>query len=395
MTERLSDSLEKRLASVPAWLVVLATALLAPMATACGADASDSAGAQTATSGARPEGVYAEVYTTKGLYVARLEPDMTPLAVTNFVGLAEGTIENDAFELGRPYFDGMVYGRVVAGHVIQTGATAAGRGPGYNFPNEIHADLSHDHLGALNFANGGPHTNAATFCVMLGDRSYLDGDYIVFGDVVEGLDVVESIAVGDVIDSIRVIRMGARAESFRPSTETFQELTRVAQARVDEHDELKRSAERDWIARNHPDAEGPGGGVLQTVVAAGAGSGPDGPLRVRYTATRVRYLAFMLGYEGPELEMVDFGSKADGVPGFGAAEDFTYDPDSEWIPSGLHEVLAEMVPGERRRVVIPADHGFGGGGLYPPETPGQPRFVISPNTLLSYDVEVLSGESAG
>src|ERR1017187_9678796 len=100
----------------------------------------------------RPDGLYAEIRTSKGLIVARLEPDLTPLAVANFVGLAEGTIANAAFDLGRPFYDGSVYHRVVPGHVIQTGIPQSdrARNPGYTFPNEVHAKLSHNHAGALN-----------------------------------------------------------------------------------------------------------------------------------------------------------------------------------------------------------------------------------------------------
>lgn len=343
--------------------------------------------------GPRPDGLYAHVYTEKGEFVSRLEYEKTPLTVTNFVGLAEGTIENDAFELGRPYFDGMAFPRVEPGHVIQTGPPATDRdvrGPGYQFPNEIHADLSHDHAGALNMANGGPNTSSATFCVTLGDRSYLDGDYIVWGEVVEGMDVVRSIEVDDVIDSVRIERVGDEAEGFRADTDAFRRLLAVAEERRSEHEARRPVAFREWIHQNWPDAEGPEGGVLAQVLSPGMGAPTSGPRQIRYRGTQVRYLGHVIGRDGPPLEVTPFGSGENGVPGFhDEPVTFTFTPGETELNPGLDAVIQEMAPGERRAVVVPAEYGYGTGGLYPPETPGQPRFVISPEVLLVYEVEVV------
>lgn len=144
------------------------------------------------------------------------------------MGLAEGTISNSAFDPGRPFYDGTSFHRVEPGHVIQTGIPQSdrARNPGYTFPNEIHAKLSHNHAGALNMANSGPNTNTAQFCIMLGDRSYLDGDYSVFGEVVEGLDVVMRIERGDGLESVRIARVGTKAQSFHPTTESFRAMSR-------------------------------------------------------------------------------------------------------------------------------------------------------------------------
>src|SRR5271155_2556912 len=128
------------------------------------------------------EGLYAELRTTKGLIVMQLEFEKTPMTVANFVGLAEGTIENKALPLGKPFFDGTVFHRVVPGHVIQAGRPVATEtGPGYTFPNEIDPTLNHGRAGMVGMANSGPHTNSSQFYVTLGDRSYLDGNYTVFG----------------------------------------------------------------------------------------------------------------------------------------------------------------------------------------------------------------------
>jgi cyclophilin family peptidyl-prolyl cis-trans isomerase len=400
------------------------------------------AGAAVAQDPARhPDGLYAEIRTSKGLITARLEADLTPMTVANFVGLAEGTIANAAFDLGRPFYDGSVYHRVVPGHVIQTGIPQSdrARNPGYTFPNEIHARLSHNHAGALNMANGGPHTNASQFCITLGDRSYLDGDFTVFGEVVEGLDVVMRIVQGDVVESVRIVRVGPQAQAFHPATESFQAQVRAAVERVAEHEEKKRLAEREWIARNYPTATGPAGGVLTerertvpnyptatglaggvsterertvpnyptatgpaggvlTERLAGPAEGPGlpnagGPLRVRYRGTEVRYMGQVIGREGPPLETISFASGEGGVPGFvDPPRVFLFQPGTTKVNPGLDSVIAGMLPGERRVVIVPAAQAYGRAGFYPPEVPGKRRFVVSPNALLVYEIEAVGKE---
>jgi peptidylprolyl isomerase len=340
----------------------------------------------------RPDGIYAQIRTTKGLIVARLEANLTPMTVANFAGLAEGTIANAAFDPGRPFFDGTVYHRVVPGHVIQTGVPQSDRakGPGYMFPNEIHARLSHNHAGALNMANSGPNTNASQFCITLGDRSYLDGDYTVFGEVVEGMDVVMRIVQGDVVESVRILRVGAQAQAFHPTTESFQAMVRAAEERVKHYAGLKPIAEREWIARNYPGATGPEGGVLTQVVSPPADSGATKVTRVRYRGWKVRYVGDVLGREGPPIETVAFVSNETGVPGFGDAPlAFPYETGKTKINPGFDAAAANMRPGERRILIVPAPLAYGRAGIYPPEVPGKRRFIISPNMLLVYEVEAL------
>jgi len=344
----------------------------------------------------RPDGIYAEIQTTKGKIVARLETDLTPLTVSNFVGLAEGTIANAAFDPGRPFYDGSVYHRVVPGHVIQGGAPKSDRakGPGYTFPNEIHGRLSHNHAGALNMANDGPHTNGSQFCVTLGDRSYLDGDYIVFGEVVEGLDVVMRIAQGDAMETVRIIRVGAKAQAFRPTTESFRALVRAAEQRVARDAERKRLAEREWIASNYPNAAGAAGGVLTERLAARQPPATDkGRIRVRYRGRQVRYMGHVLDRRGPPLELNSFGSDENGAPGFvNPPKTFPVEPGKTRINSGLDSVISTMQPGERRIAIVPAALGYGREGYYSREAAGRRRFVISPETMLVYEVEALANE---
>jgi cyclophilin family peptidyl-prolyl cis-trans isomerase len=278
---------------------------------------------------------------------------------------------------------------VVPGHVIQTGIPQSdrARGPGYLFPNEIHALLNHNRAGMLNMANGGPNTNASQFCITLGDRSYLNGDFTVFGEVVDGLDVVMHIAQGDVVESVRIVRVGSAAQAFRPAAESFHATVKAAQQRLAEHEEKKKLAEEEWIARNYPKATGPAGGVLAELLAVGESkSASGGAMRVHYRGTEIRYVGNVVGRDGPSLEATRFASGEKGVPGFEESpREFAA---GTKINPGLDGAIAGMVPGERRLVIVPSALGYGRAGLYPPEIPGKRRFVVSPNALLVYEVEV-------
>lgn len=344
----------------------------------------------------RPDGIYAEIHTSKGLIVARLEMDLTPMTVANFVGLAEGTIDNAAFDAGRPFFDGTVFHRVVPGHVIQAGAPQGGRArnTGYHFPNEIHARLNHSRAGVLNMANAGPHTNSSQFCFMLGDRSYLDGNYTVFGEAVEGLDVIQRIVQGDTVERVRIVRVGERAQAFRPTTESFRALVREAEARVAAHERKKREAEREWIASNHPRAVASASGVLtEQIAAAPAASAASPALRVRYRGIALRYAGDIGGREGRPIEDVRFAGDAKGAPAYGDPEVFSFQTGATRINPGLDEVIGAMKPGERRIAIVPAALAYGRAGFYAPEVPGKKRLVIPPHTMLVYDVEVLGPEA--
>jgi peptidylprolyl isomerase len=331
----------------------------------------------------RPDGLYAEIRTSKGLIVARLEFELTPMTVANFVGLAEGTIDNAAFEPGRPFYDGAVWHRVVPGHVIQTGQAQStkSRGPGYQFPNEIHSRLNHNRAGMLNMANSGPNTNGSQFCILLGNRSYLNGNYSVFGEVVDGMDVVMKIVQGDSIESIRIIRTGAKAEAFRPTTESFRAMKKAADDAAAEHEKRKMAAEEEWASKYYSGA----------VRVTEAGPAPTAPARARYLGIQLHYVGDVIERIGPSIEEVRFGSGADGVPGF---EDppltFTFEPGKTKINPGLDGVIGSMKPGERKTVAVPAALAYGRVGTYSPEVAGKRRFVVSPHVMLVYQVEVLS-----
>jgi peptidyl-prolyl cis-trans isomerase A (cyclophilin A) len=143
--------------------------------------------------------VLAHFDTSLGAFTAELFDTKAPKTVANFVGLAEGSKEwthpKTRERQKKPFYDGIIFHRVIKGFVLQ-GGDPLGQGhggPGYQFEDEFHPDLRHDRAGVLSMANAGPNTNGSQFFITLGPTPHLDRRHSVFGKVTSGLDVVEKI----------------------------------------------------------------------------------------------------------------------------------------------------------------------------------------------------------
>ena len=178
------------------------------------------------------DGLYAEMETSKGTILIKLEPEKTPLTVANFVGLAEGTKHYSKAageppkKQDKPFYDGITFHRVIPDFMIQGGDPAGNGtgGPGYKFKDEFDPSLKHDKPGVLSMANAGPVTNGSQFFITHKETPWLNNKHSVFGHVVEGQDVVNKIVKGDTIKTLKILRVGEKAKGFKGDQEHFEKL---------------------------------------------------------------------------------------------------------------------------------------------------------------------------
>ncbi len=301
---------------------------------------------------AYPDGLYAEMKTVKGLIVLQLEFEKTPMTVTNFVGLAEGT-KDSALGTGKPFYDGLTFHRVLADFMIQGGDPkgSGSGGPGYKFPDEFHPDLKHTGPGILSMANAGPGTNGSQFFITHVATPWLDGKHTVFGHVIKGQDVVNAIAQGDRIESLKIVRCGEKAKAFKASQQDFDRLV----------GSLRDKPARDFMEA-HPGAVKSPSGLISVVLKEGKGEKPAKGTKVsaHYTGT------------------LPSGAKFDSSRDRGEPLEFVVGTGQ--VIRGWDEALLDMKKGERRMLFIPSDLGYGPRGMPP---------VIPPASPLIFDVELV------
>ena len=164
-------------------------------------------------------GLYADIQTSKGSILLKLAYDKAPITVANFVSLSEGKNSKVSEEFrSKKYYNGISFHRVIADFMIQGGdPTGSGSGgPGYRFDDEF-SDLTHKGPGILSMANAGPGTNGSQFFITHKATPWLDGKHSVFGEVIKGQEVVDSIEQNDLIEDIIIIRKGKEAIQFDAS----------------------------------------------------------------------------------------------------------------------------------------------------------------------------------
>jgi peptidylprolyl isomerase len=306
------------------------------------------------------DGLYARINTGKGDIVVRLFYDKTPLTVCNFVALAEGRMNASA---GKKFYDGLTFHRVINDFMIQGGDPAGNGsgGPGYQFPDEFDPSLTHDGPGILSMANAGPGTNGSQFFITHVETPWLDGKHTIFGRVVEGQNVVNTIAQGDKINSVTIIRNGAGAEAFKADQAAFDTLLATARSAAEQRGKAKRDAAIAEIGKKFPGTQKSPTGVYYIITKTGTGNKPKAGDAVA------------LNYKGMFLT----GEIFDQSEGRGPLE---FPVGTGRVIPGWDEQALDMKAGEKRTVIIPPELGYGERGA---------GDVIPPDTFLVFDMEMV------
>ncbi|MGJ5643314.1 peptidylprolyl isomerase [Formosa sp. S-31] len=344
-----------------------------------------------------PDGMYAEIVTNKGTMVVNLEYQKVPVTVANFVSLAEGTNTMvDSMYKSKKFYNGTIFHRVIDKFMIQGGdPTGTGTGsPGYKFNDEFNDELKHDKPGILSMANSGPNTNGSQFFITEVPTPHLDNRHTVFGEVVEGLAVQDTISnvKGDarnkpledvVINEVNIIRKGAEAKKFDANKIFLNSFAEIEKQKKEAEEKLN-AAKAEFLegdkalrakVKNFPSGLGmamisEGTGVKPTaedfVLIGYAGYLEDGSL---FDSNDVE-IAKTYGVYNPQRDQQ------------GGYEPFPmiYNETASLIP-GFREAMLNMNVGDKARVYIPSALAYGERGAPP---------VIKPNTPLIFDLEIVA-----
>jgi peptidyl-prolyl cis-trans isomerase A (cyclophilin A) len=275
------------------------------------------------------------------------------------VGLAEGNLENKVKSQGNKYYDGLKFHRVIPDFMIQGGCpqgTGTG-GPGYNFEDEFHPTLKHNRPGILSMANSGPASNGSQFFITHIPTDWLDNKHTVFGHVVEGQDIVDAVAQGDVLDTLEIIRVGEEAQKWNAIEAfiTFKGARNKREAAIRDEAEAKMES----LAAGFEKTES---GLRYQFIQRGNGKKAENgkTVSVHYTGQLEDGKVFDSSY--PRKKPIDFPLGQGNVI------------------EGWDEGIALLHVGDKARFVIPAHLGYGSRGA---------GGAIPPNATLIFDVELM------
>lgn len=341
------------------------------------------------------DGLFADIETTKGHIVVKLNYKEVPTTVANFVTLAEGKNNFVKVEYkGKPFYNGTIFHRVIDGFMIQGGdPTGTGMGdPGYRFEDEFVPSLKHSKKGILSMANSGPNTNGSQFFITQVPTPHLDGRHTVFGETVKGEEVIDAIAKAprngqnrpneDIkIKNITIVANGKDAEKFDAVKVFDNYFKSVAEREKEKEERVKRASAKflEEIKVQEPQAKVLPSGVKIFTINNGEGKQPKQTefAMVNYAGYLRNGALFDSNIKEVEESYGKYQAMREQQNGYQPIP-FPYTPSAQLIP-GFKEALLTMKVGDKIRVFIPATLGYGEAGA---------GDVIPPNSDLIFDIEI-------
>lgn len=359
-------------------------------------------------------GLYAEFATTKDTIVVELFYDKTPLTVANFVGLAEGTHPKLADSVqGIPFYNGTIFHRVINEFMIQGGdpsGTGMGK-PGFTFGDEFDETLKHDKPGVLSMANSGPATNGSQFFITEVPTPWLDNKHSIFGQVVKGQEVVDSISNVQVMPgsnkpledirilSLNIIRQGFGAKRFNAAKTWNREFPLLEEKRLKKIEEAKQEAERQKkIAEEKMEtaaaeilpvledykskATTSDSGLLSYTIKEGTGEKPKQGQSVKlyYQGYFTDGKLFGTNVKDIDIKCGTYDEKKE-QRGFYNLMPMQISADAQMIP-GFKEGVFNMKKGDKTFLYLPSHLAYGEAGRGP----------IAPNSDLIFIIEMVDEE---
>ena len=335
------------------------------------------------------DGLYADIETNKGNIIVKLEYQKTPITVANFVSLAEGKNPFVTAQYkGKPFYNEVKFHRVIKDFMIQGGDPegSGNGGPGYKFKDEIVPELKHAKAGILSMANAGAGTNGSQFFITHKATPWLDGKHTVFGEVVEGMDVVNKIEQNDVIKKVTIVRVGKDAKKFdAPKVfKSYYDTESVTQKKLAESMSKVKTDKVAEFAAAKTGAIKTQSGLEYKIVTKGNGKKPAAGTQV--------YVNYAGYFESGELFDTSYEeiAKQFGKHDANRAAANQYIPfpfpygQKEGLIPGFIEGLENMSFGDKAILFIPSHLAYGERGYA----------IIPPNTNLIFEIEMLETQPA-
>ena len=307
-------------------------------------------------------GLFATISTSKGEIKIELEFEKTPGTVGNFVGLSLGLISNSIKPLGEAYYNGLKFHRVINDFMIQAGCPlGTGTGdPGYKFDDEFHNELKHDRPGVISMANAGPSTNGSQFFITHLETPWLDNKHTVFGNVIDGMDVVNSISQNDEIISVKINAVGDKAKAF-DAAKAFEDFNKSKADRIKKEKENELKMLKD-LSKGFSKTSS---GLLYKFEKENNSHKPSNGNKVK------------VHYKGMLLDGTVFDSS------FKRNQPIEFTLGVGQVIKGWDEGISLLGIGDKASFIIPSDLAYGASGA---------GGVIPPNATLVFEVELISAE---